>query len=237
MDFIRLNVAIGRDILKDLPNFLRLYSLTLKEVINEGENIKTFVFTSKKPLKFKAGQYSVWFIKRFIKGKPNHLFTIASAPNDAEYWLSTRISKTDYKQKLNQLKPGDSMLVSGGIGQFTLPKMAPDRVVFVAGGIGVTPFRALAREIAAKQLPTAITLIHSGKNYFLYRDELAQLADKAVFSTRQTFENDLTQAIKDNGTKKTTYYVSGPPSFVNETVKFLRQNKVKRIKRDGFLGY
>ncbi len=237
MDFIRLNLAIGRDILKDLPSFLRLYTLTLKEVVNEGEDIKTFIFTSNKPIRFKAGQYSAWFMKQFIKGKPNHLFTIASAPSDNEYYLSTRISKSDYKQKLNKLKPGQQMLITGGIGQFTLPKKSPDRAVFIAGGIGITPFRALARRVKHHQLPVATTLIHSGRNFYLYKDELSQLVDKAVFTTRKTFEEDLTQAIKDNGTKKATYYVSGPPAFVNSASKILKQNKVKNIKRDGFLGY
>ncbi len=232
---MRLYLGILRDSLKSFGKLFVLHHLTLQEVRPEGEDIKTFVFKSNKKLNYRAGQYGIWMQRRWVKGKPWRFFTVASAPEEGVVQLSTRISKSDFKQKLNELKPGGKMLMLGPIGEFTLPQPAPSEVVFVAGGIGVTPIRAISKYTSDASLPIKTTLIHSSRGYYLYKDELEKYVTKAYFTDRDSFEAILQQVAEQQ--PEAIFYLSGPPNFVESTRKLLLQKNVRHIKTDGFLGY
>lgn len=228
--------TVAKEMTVGFFNFFKVYSLTLESIKDEGQDIKTFVFKPNKPVKYDAGQYGLWFLKQLVIGKPNRLFSIASAPHEGTVQLSTRIRKSDFKQKLNKLLLGDSVLMFGPVGLFTLPKKLPVKTVFVAGGIGVTPMRAMAKEIYDKKLATELTFIHSGDNFYLYEDEMTKYASKSYFVTRDGFVSQLEKTIEDVG-KDASFYLAGPPPFVKSAKSVLTKHGVKDIKQDGFLGY
>jgi ferredoxin-NADP reductase len=235
MQTIRLYFGILRDSLKSFNKLFVIHHLTLQKVRTEGEDIKTFVFKSNKDLDYRAGQYGIWMLKRWVKGKPFRLFTVASPPDEGVIQLSTRISKSDFKQKLNKLVPGDKLLMFGPIGEFTIPKQPPGDIVFVAGGIGITPIRAIAKHIRDASLPIKSILIHSSHDLYLYKAELEQYIDQTYFTTHDNFETTLDKVAKQQ--QNATYYLSGPPQFVESARKLLMQNNIRLIKTDGFLGY
>lgn len=235
MKTLRLYAGILRDSLKSLPRLFAIYKLTLKEVRDEGENIKTFIFASKRKVRFQAGQYGIWFMPRFIKGKPARLFTVAAAPGEDTVQVSTRIGPSDFKQKLSRLKPGDTVYVDGPIGEFVLPKILPEHIVFVAGGIGITPIRSLSKHIHDNALPVKTTLVHSADGYYLYQDELKGYVDTAHFTTRENFDATLQQLATER--PNAIYYLSGPPGFVEVAHNTLAAHGVKHIRTDAFLGY
>lgn len=236
--YIKLNLLIGRDMLKSFRQLLVMHKLTLQEVRSENEDIKTFVFSSNQKLTYQPGQYGIWVLKRWVRGKPGRLFTVASPPEDNVIQLSTRISNSDFKQKLNKLRVGDTMLMFGPIGLFTLPRPLPPSIVLVAGGIGITPMRALAKHIYNQSLPVRLTLIHSGNGSYLYRDEMTGYAAQAHFVTRESLAATVASVVAVHDTAA-VYYLAGPPAFVEATGKLLGQNNVGRqqIRKDGFLGY
>jgi ferredoxin-NADP reductase len=235
MQTIRLYLGIIRDSIKGWRTVFVLHNLTLQEAHKEGENIVTFVFKSNRKFNYQAGQYGVWILKRWVNGKPARLFTVASPPEEGVVQLSTRISGTDFKQKLAKLMPGDTMWMFGPIGGFTLPKQLPREVVFAAGGIGITPIRALAKHIHDTSLPIESTLIHSGQDFYLYKDELEGYVTTAHFTTRTDFDAILSQVASTR--PDAIFYISGPPKFVEAARKLLLQANVRHIKTDGFLGY
>ncbi|HSH55226.1 MAG TPA: FAD-dependent oxidoreductase [Candidatus Limnocylindrales bacterium] len=235
MKTLQLYLGILRDAIKSFGKLFVFHKLTLQEVRDEGENIKTFIFESNRKLDYKAGQYGIWFMPKFIKGKPGRLFTLASSPEEGIVQLSTRIGKTDFKQKLSRLKPGATVFMEGPIGQFTLPNPSPEAVVFIAGGIGITPIRALAVYVHDAELPVNTTLIHSADDFYLYKDEMKQYFHESHFVTRSDFETVLRQVAHDQA--NATFFLSGPPGFVESAHTILRKQGIKRIKTDAFLGY
>jgi ferredoxin-NADP reductase len=235
MQTVQLYLGILRDSLKSFNKLFVVQRLTLREVRVEGEDIKTFVFKSNKDLNYQAGQYGIWVLKQWVKGKPFRLFTVASAPEEGVIQLSTRISKSDFKKKLNKLVPGDTLLMFGPIGEFSIPKQPSGDIVFVAGGIGVTPIRALSRHIRDASLPIKSILIHSGHDFYLYKRELEKYIDQPYFTTRDNFETTLNKVAKQQ--QNATFYLSGPPQFVAAARKLLLQANIRHIKTDGFLGY
>ena len=213
-----------------------LHSLKLKEVRKEGENIKTFVFSQGKKAKFEAGQYGMWIIPRWIWGKPVRLFTVAASPTEDTLQVSTRISSTDFKQKLSKLPIGSKVYMMGPIGKFVLGKKPPKEAVLVAGGIGVTPMRSLSRFVYDTKTPTKLTLIHSADGYYLYKKEFEKYVSTRHFVTKETLPGTL-KAVAGRVSAETPFYVSGPPAFVTFVHQSLKKLGRENILRDGFLGY
>lgn len=232
---IRFTLIVTWDMLRTFGGLFRFHKLTLVEKKREVEDIETFVMKPSKKLEFKAGQYGVWFVPRFIWGKPARLFTIAASPTEDTVQVSTRIRRTDFKKKLASLPLGASVYMIGPVGTFVLPDPAPKHALLIAGGIGVTPMRAIAKHVHDKKLATKLTLIHSADHY-LYKTELEQLIADSHFVQRETFEEELQKVLK-NVKNITPVYISGPPAFVLATEVILRKNGIKTIVKDGFLGY
>ena len=235
MQKIRSHLGVIRDLFKNFYKLFIPHFLILKEVSVEGEDIKTFVFKNDKRIKYGAGQYGIWFQKRWISGKPWRLFSFASSPEESTIQLSTRISNSNFKQKFSKLKIGDKVMMLGAVGEFTLPKKIPKKVVFVTGGIGITPIRSLIKHINELSIPIETTLIHSGRGFYLYRNELEKLVNFAHYTTHDDFDNIINQVIKQN--KNAVFYLSGPPQFIESARIILRNKKIRHIKIDSFLGY
>ena len=235
MQTLRLYFGITRDSLLSFSKLFIIHQLTVKEVRRDNDDVMTFICTSNRKLDYKPGQYGIWSLKQFVKGKPGRLFTVASPPSEGVVQVSTRIGRTDFKQKLSHLTVGSKMQMVGPIGEFTLPKQLPSEIVFVAGGIGITPIRALSKHIHDARLPVTTTLIHSANDFYLYRDELQGYVNESHFVSRDTFDTSLSNTATAQPTA--TYYISGPPAFVDAAHTLLSNKKIQNIKTDGFLGY
>jgi len=96
-------------------------------------------------------------------------FTIASSPHEKKHVMFTiRIYESSFKKTLYKLQPGDEGHFFGPMGWFLLPKDEKEEKVFIAGGIGVTPFHSLLHFLSEKKRISPITLFAS----FPKRDEV-----------------------------------------------------------------
>lgn len=235
MQFVKLDLLILVDFVRDFFRLFAIYNLTLKEKSTLGD-IMTFTFTSNKKIRYSSGQYGIWMLKRWVWGKPGRLFTLASPSGDNKVQVSTHISKTDFKQKFSRLEVGQSVLLIGPIGNFIVSEPPPKQIVMVAGGIGITPMRAIAKDLFQKQAETAMTLIHSARSEYLYRDEMETYCSETHFTSREDFAETCARVVEKAGVDA-PYYISGPPKFVIAAENELRAKNVKTIKKDGFIGY
>lgn len=235
---LKLNLTVLVDALLQIGKLLRLQPLTLAARYNQNSNVVTFYFQSKHRLKYRAGQYGIWVLPNLVTVKPVRLFTIASAPESEYIELTTRITDSDFKQKLNRLEIGDRVYLLGPIGRFTLPKDDKLKtVIFIAGGIGITPYHSMLVSAARLRSPINATLIYSAHdNQHLYKSQLAQLATESYFISSQELDDILT-AVTDKSTDGSSYYISGRPDFVRDISLKLRKLGIKNVKADGFLGY
>jgi len=90
-------------------------------------------------------------------------FTIASAPHEPELMIVTRMRDTAFKRVLKSAAPGLAVKIDGPNGVMTLHQDAARPAVFLAGGVGITPFLAMARDAAKKRLPHQIRLFYSNR--------------------------------------------------------------------------
>jgi ferredoxin-NADP reductase len=78
-------------------------------------------------------------------------FSIVAAPSENVLTFATRLRDTAFKRVLSDLAPGTDLLLDGPFGSFTLHKNRTKPAVFLAGGIGITPFMSMIRDVANAQ--------------------------------------------------------------------------------------
>lgn len=140
-------------------------SLVGKEDVARG----TVAIHLKKPegFTFKAGQ-AVYVTLPALKeadGKGRvRTFSIASAPDDADLVIATRLTDSAVKRSLASLPVGSAIEIEGPYGDLTLHDDAARPAVFLAGGIGITPFRSMIRDAAMRARPRDLHLFYSNRS-------------------------------------------------------------------------
>ena len=224
-----------------------LYTTTLifKEKIEEQPGVWSFIFIPTRPVTWLAGQHAIFSMPgRKVSGKTWRPFSVASSMHEGVIRIGTNLPPTpsDFKQKLAALAPGDTIRMHGPFGEFHASKK-PDVIVGVAGGIGITPFRALAYEIAHGHLPTtSLHLIYTARALHTYEDELAkwctmtnQLTVEYV-QTPEEVDAALTAAIAKHK-NAARYFLSGAPAMITSLIAKCRAQGITRIVNDPFKGY
>jgi len=90
-------------------------------------------------------------------------FTIASAPHEPELMVATRMRDTAFKRVLKSLPLGAALTIDGPNGEMALEESPTRPAVFLAGGIGITPFRSMALHAAQARLPHRILLFYGNR--------------------------------------------------------------------------
>lgn len=127
---------------------------------------------------FRAGQFvqlSVW-----IGGvRHTRCFSISSAPEDGaplRLTIKARPAGRVSSSWVQAARDGDVVELSSPMGDFVLPEPAPDRLLFVSGGSGVTPLLSMARHLVASSYTGRLTWLHYARRAVILGDELRQLA-------------------------------------------------------------
>lgn len=126
-----------------------------------------FTFEVQEPFAFDAGQTCDLTIAapqyQDEKGS-SRTFSIASSPADAPRVLvATRLTGSAFKRSLLDAPAGFEVEFEGPFGSFVLHKNAAKQAVFLAGGIGITPFRAIVKNATERRLPHRMTLFYSNR--------------------------------------------------------------------------
>jgi predicted ferric reductase len=178
--WIALYVALGLAILVfrvGAPLWLSLrHDLRIAEIAPEAPGVVSLYITGKDldQLRAQAGQYFRWRFLTRTGWWRTHPFSL-SAPASARALRITVKGVGDDSRALHGLHPGTAVAIEGPYGLFTAQRQRRARVLLIAGGIGITPLRALIEEIRSKR--DAITLIYRARSWedVVFKDELEQL--------------------------------------------------------------
>jgi len=139
--------------------------LEAREEIAEG----TMAFHFEKPdgFEFKPGQASDVVLSRQTANPDDHsarhTFSIASAPFQDELVVATRMRDSVFKRALKSLPLGSQVTVAGPFGSLGLHNDRTRAGVFIAGGIGITPFVSILRQAARNRLQQRLILLYSNR--------------------------------------------------------------------------
>lgn len=235
------------------------FDLTFVKKEKLTKDTYTFYFERGKDLDFLAGQYFRITIpvKNPDERGSSRFFTISSSPTDINFLtITTRIIKSSFKLKLNSLVAGEIISFFGPIGSLFVKENDKDSIVFLAGGIGLTPAHSILRYIDNKKIKLDFTLIasFSKRDEVIFYEELKEIelrnANVKVIYTLTKEENFYpdfeTGRINEEMIKKyvqnyldSKIFIVGPPAMVDKmsgTVKGLGISEEKIIK-ENFSGY
>jgi ferredoxin-NADP reductase len=154
----------------------------LEFIKKEKESIDAYSFYFKKPHNFNfiPGQYLKLFIdiKDPDERGTSRYFTISSSPTDKDYiTITTRILKSTFKLKLNELRSGEKLKAFGPIGYFDFDPKFKGQSIFIAGGISITPFHSILKFIDFKKINSNVILLvtFSSKKGIVFFDELKKI--------------------------------------------------------------
>ena len=235
------------------------FMLTLVAKNTLADATYEFVFSPDRPLAFRPGQYLEWTLenrKSDTRGN-RRFFTIASSPTEKTVCLGVKLSTpgSSFKRALFGMQIHEVLSASHIAGDFTLPHDKKKKIVCIAGGIGVTPFRSMVRYLIDTKDARPITLLYSNRTAaeIAYRGLFEEAAQKIGMKTiyALTAERNLMPGIYSGyidsaliarevpDYEECAFYLSGPHGMVVAFEKTLHDMGVSRfnVKTDYFPGY
>lgn len=236
------------------------FMITLRDRKEIAENTYAFYFEKPSGFQFKAGQFVAIVLidptNTDAKGNRRN-FTIASAPYEEDLMIATRMRDSAFKQNLKEMAIGTELKLLGPFGNLTLADI-PGSIVFLTGGIGITPFRSMSLQAAHEQLPNSISLFYSNRrpedtaflqelkdleqlnpNYKLIATMTAMEKSKESWHGETGYINEkmMDKFVRDQNTQ--VYYIAGPPAMVTAMLQMLKKSGVndQHIRIEEFTGY
>ena len=220
-----------------------------------------FVFTPNRPLKYTAGQYMEWTLphKHNDARGSRRIFTLASSPTEPEMRIGVKFypNSSSFKRTLAGITP-TTPIASGQLGgDFTLPRNTKRKLAFIAGGIGVTPYRSMVKYLLDTNQSRSVTMLYAardGKNVVysdVFEDARAKLGFKTTYVLSQPSADYKSPFVRQGEIsaelieqevpdfRERLFYVSGPPGMVNAIKAALHKLGVasSHVKTDLFTGY
>lgn len=235
--------------------------LELKERREIGPNIMSFTFDYPKSFRHRMGQYMEWTLplaKSDSRGNRRY-FSIASSPTEDQLMIAARFydGSSAFKRRLAVLEPGERIVAAELSGDFVLPQDPELPLVFIAGGIGITPFRSMIKYLIDKGERRSIVLFYS--NYtadeIVFKEVLEDAESKVGLKTVYTLTdfnevpNDwcgrtgfvdgdmIAQEVPDYRDRH--FFISGSLNMVEHLKRALHKAGIhaSRIRTDFFPGY
>lgn len=160
------------------PAQLRKDRYTVSEIRQPGRNIIEVRMTGS-PLSFEAGQFAYWRIFSGAVGREEHAFTISTPPDDDEIGFIVETCD-NYSSALGKLRVGETAVIDGPYGNFSLPVDESIPVLLIAADIGISPFLSMLQDMVNNHSMRPVTLIWAVKSRedMVYNGELLRLAKR-----------------------------------------------------------
>ncbi len=228
----------------EIKAVLTTKEIVFKEMKKEDEGVYTFVFEPVKPLEWFAGKHAMFFITHKKIDKAMRLFSISSCPSENKIAITTKIGEnpSDYKKALLELRPTMKMKLRGPMGPFVLQQARTN--CFIAGGIGITPFRSMMKEIdiSKQKFNGIIKLLYiNSSDSFLFGEEFKAMDNEKIstefFTDKLVMGNRIKQMTSQND--NTVFFVAGTKQMTTSIKEMLIELGIKKknIKTDTFIGY
>lgn len=234
--------------------------LRLKERSRIAPDTYEFVFASPRRFTFTPGQYMEWTLgynDPDSRGNRRY-FTLASSPTEHNLRLGVKFyeNSSTFKRAMLSMNREEVIVASPPAGDFVLPDDPQQKIILLAGGIGVTPFRSMIKYLLDTRQRRPITLFYAAKTVdeIVYRDVFdraeKELGIKAVYTVTGNgnlpsnwtgkvgrISPELIRSVSPDY-RNCIYYISGPRGMVDsfkDTLHRLGINNMQ-VKTDYFAG-
>ncbi len=228
---------------------IRNHPYFIAEVRQETHDIWTLFFKGNYPV-FKPGQFMILRLVREGVVSESHPFTISSSPTCSQLSVSIK-SVGDFTSAICNTQTTDYAYIEEPYGIFSFLNYDADDFVFIATGIGITPFISMLRYIFDKKLNKNIVLLWGNKTEkdIVFRDELNKMAEEMtslrivhILSQQQDWkgekghiDGEKIKKYADNF-QKSQFFICGAPQMMTKTENILKKYGIsgRRIHYEKF---
>jgi predicted ferric reductase len=228
---------VGRPLL-----FNARHRLRVDAVRREAAGVVSLLITGRhlEDVRAEAGQFFLW---RFLSGAgwaKAHPFSLSAAP-DGRHLRITVKGLGDDTERLQRIEPGVRVFAEGPYGTFTAARRSRRRVLLIAGGIGITPLRAIAESLPESDGNTTLLYRVASNDDVAFRGELKALRDQRGIDVRLLVGTDIGDDNTDQlgvpalrhhvpDIAKRDVFVCGPPAMLDAVRRRLRALRVPRAQ-------
>jgi ferredoxin-NADP reductase len=233
----------------------------LKEKVKITPDSADFVFShGVRRFKYKPGQYMEWTLPHNgtdLRGNRRY-FTLASSPTEPDLRIGIKFYQpsSSFKRTLLNITSGSPIVAAQVSGDFTMPRDSNRKLAFIAGGIGVTPYRSMVKYLLDTKEKRSVTLLYSARTSedFAYQEVFEQARRDFGMNTKYIVTD---QKISNSGNylagrlnsklisseipdyMDRIFYISGTQPMVKAIKADLKELNIPRrqIKVDYFPGY
>ena len=235
-----------------------IFETEVISVLERTPGVKSFRFKTVKDLIFKPGQF--FFVSIIIDGKEETKhFSFSNSPTETDYIEFTkRLTRSEFSNGLNKLKPGDWAKIKAPYGNFIFNEEYK-KIAFLSGGIGITPIRSISKYIVDKGLSNDMALLYgnSTERDIIFKQDFDLMVElknnfKIVHTlTSEDIDKDswigkrgyidadmIREEIPDYNER--VFYICGPPAMVDALSNLLKDDlKIdnSKIVIENFTGY
>lgn len=208
-------------------------------------------------LDFKPGQFiNVHFTDE--AGDTHRSYSVACPPGGEQFEIGVSpVPGGRATRYLFGLQAGDVVSISGPYGRFVLRDEEPGRYLLVGTGTGITPYRAMLPELAARReqgQATAVVMVAGvrSREEFLFGEDFRRAADQGLLTLQARYSRQMPQPAEpwesagyvqglfeslEPDPERDVVYLCGNPDMIDEAVAWLKERgfPVKRIRREKYL--
>jgi predicted ferric reductase len=211
------------------------HRLRIAQVVPEASGVVSIYVTGRdlEQLRARAGQFFRW---RFLAGDgwwKAHPFSLSAAPN-ARFLRLTVKAVGDGSGDVQRLAPGTRVIAEGPYGIFTAERRRRPGVLLIAGGVGITPLRALLEELGGRG---SVTLLYRASSWddVLFRAEIDELIRARRGTVHYLVGRRSTAELADDplsarslrrlapDVRERDVFLCGPPGLVSSVCASLRE--------------
>ncbi len=245
-------ICVGLDVIIKFKKD-KMYKVVTNNQITATTNLLTIKpDDSGQSISFTSGQYAaISFYSESGRPTVARCFSIVSSPLDTEKLQFSMRTSGRYTKAIKNLRPGDNVKVMGPFGGFVFDSAEDQDALFLAGGIGITPFISIIRYLTQIKSPNKITLVYSCRQQddIPFLNELIELEKqnpnfKVAFvisegstdtlTGQRVAKGRITPELIDNvvrdGYDTKTFYICGPSAFMGGMTKILHSRGVKSFQ-------
>lgn len=234
----------------------------LKQKVRVAADTIDFVFAPDRPLKYMPGQYIEMTLPHTHTDSrgDRRYFTLASSPTEPDIHLGIKFYEpgSSFKQAMLAMDKDSQSVIARVSGDFTLPKDASRKLAFIAGGIGITPFRSMTKYLLDTNDKRNLVLLYGAGQWkdvayapvfeeahsrlgmrIIYALSNQPQAERVPYAYQQTriTEDLMRREMPDY--QERVFFISGTHPMVSDVTQTLRKLGVPghHIKTDFFPGY
>jgi predicted ferric reductase len=215
------------------------YRMHVADIVEEGPGIVSLHIAGRglRRLNAQAGQFFLWRFLAPDSWWKSHPFSLSAAPRDDALRITVK-ALGDFTSTIGRIRPGTRVVAEGPFGVFTKSARKQDKVVLIAGGIGITPVRALLEELGP-DVDVAVVYRVVTRDDVVFEDELSQLVGASDFvlhvvagdhrteeGARLLSPAHLQELVPDVAERDV--YICGPPAMADAIEKSVRASRVPK---------